>query len=185
MSEILPPEKLAQHVFTKWAAELRGKDRSWNNVRPNFEELFFEMFNHEIPFEIAHQFLKHATAKHMPNMAMAKNTWARAKNNPQNAANTFQEWLAEWKKGIEDVGTEAFYSIYSPPAEKTEEVAAEEKQYGSMSKKEYRLQRRYAESFPILNTDELVRRLENGIDNYEDFFAGIADNVLEKKNGNE
>lgn len=184
MSEILTPEKISQHIFQRWAAELRNKDRRWDNVRPNFEDLFFEMFKSDIPFDIAHQFLKPAVAKHLPNAAAAKNTWNRVKGMDQNAGLTFQEWLTGWKQGIEDVGIEAFYSIYSPPAQKTEEVAAEEKQFGSMSKKEYRLQRRYAESFPILNTDELVKRLEDGVDNYEDFFKGIATNVLEKKNGN-
>ena len=185
MSELLPAEKIALHIFQKCSAELRNKDRRFAAARNNYEELFFDLFKSDVPFDIAHQFLKQATAKHMPNSATAKHTWARVKGADQNAGLTFQEWFTEWKKDLEDVGTEAFYSIYSPPSEKTEEVAVEEKAFGSMSKKEYRLQRRYAESFPILNTDELVRRLEQGVDNYEDFFAGIADNVLEKKNGND
>lgn len=184
MSEIMTPEKLSQHIFQKWAAELRNKDRKWDSVRPNFEDLFFEMFKSDIPFEVAHDFLKPATSKHLPNLATAKHTWNRVKGSKENTGLTFQEWFANWKQGIEDTGTEAFYSIYSPPSEKTEEVAKEETKFGSMSKKEYRLQRRYAESFPILNTDELVNRLESGVSDYEEFFKDIH-NVLEKKNGSD
>lgn len=185
MSETLTAEKLASHIFQKWAAELRNKDRKFAAASNNYEELFFDLYKADVPFDVAHQYLKQAVTKHLPNHSMAKHTWTRVKNAPENSSKTFQEWFADWKQSLEDVGTEAFYSIYSPPAEKTEEVAQEEKKFGNMSKKEYRLQRRHAESFPILNTDELIKRYEDGIDSYEDFFKGVAENVLEKKNDND
>jgi|SRR5581483_176642 len=176
-------ETLANHILKKWEGELRSKDRGWDSVRPNFEELFFDLYKNNVPFEIAHGMLNQAIAAHFPNHFSANKTWNRVKKSEQYSGTTFKEFLDDWKKGIHDQGMEAFYSIYAPPADKTEETTKEETKYGNMSQKEYRLQRRYAESFPILDTTELEKRLAQGMDNYEDFFKDL-DKILEKKNGN-
>ena len=179
---LMTNKNTAQHLFNKWAAELRMKDRHWNNVQNNFEELFFELYKHEIPFEEANELVKLAVAKHLPDLGTAKRTFERVKKSEHYSGDTFQEWLNGWKKGIEDQGMQAFYAIYTPPA--LAEKAQEEKKFGSMSQMEYRKQRRYSESFPTLNTEELEKRLEAGINNFEDFFADL-DNILEKKKDNE
>ena len=175
-------EKIASHIFTRWAAELRDKDRSWDNVRTNFEDLFFDLHKADVPFNEANEFLKPAIIKHFPSLSTAKRTWNKHRHSEQNEGVSFQEWLDEWKRNIDDMGVQAFHSIYSLPSDASEEVKKQENLYGSMSAKEYRLQRRYAESFPELDTDILEKRLAAGIDNYEEFFKDL-DQILEKKNG--
>lgn len=168
--------KLAKHLFEKWAAELRNKDRKWDSVSANFEELFFDMFTNSVEFEHAHEIIKQAVGKHLPNHAQARNTYKFTKDKE---SITFNEFVANWKQGIEDKAIEAFYSIYKAEPENKEAVA-EEKKYGNMSAKEYRLQRRYADSFPTLDTAELEKRMAQGVTDPEEFFKGLD---LQKKTG--
>lgn len=163
-------QKTAKTVFEKWAAELRNKDRSWNNILTNFDELFYELWKHSVPFDIAHELIKDAVAKHLPSNHVAKNAF----NNLRNKSGTFQEFVADWKKGIEDFAIQAFYNSY-----KAEDSASktEEKNYGGMSQQEYRKLIRYAESFPIIDWEKIQARERQGITDPEEYFKDILLNL--------
>lgn len=145
-------DKRARLILERWTSELASKDRSKNKLAENFEELYYDMFKANIPFEVAHDTIKQATAHHFPNQSTSKWTFKNAKRDPNQ---TFAEFLDGWKKLIADEATKAFYAYYSVEGE---EAKKEEKKHGNMSAAEYSKQRKHAESFPIIDTDELERQ---------------------------
>ena len=163
--------KLARAIFEKWNANLKDKDRSWKGVPSNFEEIFDELSTAGVPFDAAYELLPSTIAAHMPSAAVARNTYKAYKGKQ---AKTEKEFIEDWKKYISDCGHQAFYVFYkaNPNSEST---TSEEKKYGNMSAKEYRLQRSHADSFPVLDTAALEKRLEAGMGNLEDFLKALND----------
>jgi len=138
--------KLARSLFERWASELMNKDRAWNKVKSNFDELFYDFKAHSIPFEAAEELIKEAVAKHLPTNSVAKFTY-RSLGDREKDGKSFLEFLDAWKKGISDFAYQAFYTYYSADIDK-EDQSEGEKKYGNMNMQEYILQRKYAESFP-------------------------------------
>lgn len=168
--------KQAELLFEQWSSSLRSKDRTRAAVPGNFEELFEALKRANISFEVAHDILPKAIKAHQPNNGLIRNYYKLIKNN---CAKTEQEFAEEWRQNIKDAGTEAFYIHYTlTPKEEDEDP--EPKVYGNMSAREYRLQRRHAESFPILDTSKLEERLRRSVYNpVEDL-----DNVFGDNDGN-
>ena len=146
-------DKRARLILERWVAELSTKDRSKNSLSNNFEELFYDMFKASIPFDTAHSLLKEAIGHHFPSASVAKYTF---KNVQQKPGQTFGEFLDGWKKLITDEATQAFYSFYQVEGE-NQEI---EKKFGSMSAQEYSKQRKYAEAFPVIDTDALQKKID-------------------------
>ena len=145
-------------IYEKWKASLRDKDRSKDAVSINFGELFDAFNTAGATFDEAHSYLAQAIKAHLPSPGLAKNTWKLVKNNPNNAGSSEKEFIDGWHKDIGDKATNSFYGIYSLPEDKDEDP--EPKVYGSMSAREYKLQRKHADSYPILDTEELEKRLQ-------------------------
>jgi hypothetical protein len=145
-------------VYERWKASLREKDRSREFVSANFDELFDALNSAGAPFEEAHPYLSQAIKVHLPSPGLARTTWKMVKNSPGNAETTEKEFIDGWNKDISDKATNSFYHVYPLPEDK--DVDSEPKVYGSMSAKEYKLQRRHADSYPILDTEELERKLK-------------------------
>jgi hypothetical protein len=145
----------AEHILKKWTAELSSKDRSRHAVPKNFEELMYEMWCSSVPFDIVEELLPEAIKAHLPNKFIADITFKQLKS-AGIAKTDFQEFMESWKKNITDKAYEAFYEQY--PIDGVEQQ--EEKKFGNMSAKEYTAQRKYAESFPILNIEELKQKRE-------------------------
>ena len=148
-------------IYEKWKASLREKDRSREFVSANFDELFDAFNSAGATFEEAHAYLQQATKVHLPTLGLAKATWKMVKGNPANSEMTEKEFIDGWHKDIGDKAVNSFYHVYALPEDKDDDP--EPKVYGSMSSKEYKLQRRHAESYPILNTEELEKRLQTGV----------------------
>lgn len=145
-------------IFEKWKASLQQKNRKREAVSANFDELFDELNSVGATFDEAHAFLQPAIKVHLPTPSLAKVQWKLLKNNPINSEMTEKEFVEGWHKDISDKATNSFYHVFPLPVDKDEDP--EPKVYGSMSAKEYKLQRRNAESYPILNTEELEKRLQ-------------------------
>lgn len=146
-------DKRARLILERWVADLPNKDRSRANLSNNFEELFYDLYKANIPFDVAHGLLKEAIGHHFPSQSTAKWTYRNVRRDPNQ---TFAEFLDSWKKIIADSATQAFYSFYQVEGENKEE----EKKYGNMSAQEYMKQRRYADSFPTLDTDALQKKID-------------------------
>ena len=120
------------------------------------------MYKANIPLEEAHDLLKQATAQHFPSRSVAKFTFKNARRDPNQS---FVEFLDGWKKLITDEATKAFYSFYSVEGENAKK---EEKKYGNMSAQEYMKQRRYADTFPTIDTDALQKKIDKMLEDDDD-----------------
>jgi len=143
-------------VMQEWVASLKTKDRSAANVTPNFEELFEKLKNSGASFDEAHELLPKAIKAHQPVAGLARKQYKMLKQKVFDFDKTEKEFTDEWNKSIDDKGTAAFFEFF--PLPKLDEDG-EPKVYGNMSAKEYKAQRRYAEQFPILDTTELEKRM--------------------------
>ena len=149
--------KKARLILEQWSTDLASKDRSMKSVTANFDELFHELWRASISFDIVHELINDAIAEHLPSSFVAKLTYKNIKQHLKDK--TFNEFLNDWKKSIKDKAYQSFYSFYSLE-DGPEEVKKKEAKYGSMSAMEYAKQRKYADSFPTIVTDELQRRLD-------------------------
>lgn len=145
-------------IFDEWKANLKQKDRSSVAVSGNFDELFEELKRGNATFEEAHAILPKAIKAHLPAPAVAKMVYKNGKTNPKIACYSEKEFMDQWNQDITDKGTSSFFDIFPRPKVDSDDDG-EPKIYGQMSAKEYRAQRRYADSFPRLNTEALERAL--------------------------
>jgi hypothetical protein len=145
--------KRAKLILERWSSELANKDRTSTNVVGNFEELFHDMWSANIPFDEAHKLLNEAIASHLPSQSIAKLTYKGLKSQIDK---TYSEFLEDWKKSISNKATQAFYSFYPVDGENIKK----KKKFGNMSIQEYNKQRKHIESFPVLDTDELQKKID-------------------------
>lgn len=172
-------------IFQEWKASLKQRDRSSEYVQPNMEDLFSELKRADISFDEAHKLLPLAIKAHQPSDYIIKITYDRLKSMTHA---TLKEFGDDWKNDIADKGTNAFFAIY-PRSKTDQDDDGEPKIYGkitsngtgSMSAKEYKLQRRYAEQFPIIDTKSIARKINGeAYDPLKDL-----ENILgSKKDGN-
>jgi hypothetical protein len=163
---IKPDVKKANLIFDKWKAELKEMDRTRANVDNNFDILFSNLKNSKISFETAHEILSKATIAHYPTDSVIDFVYKKTKG----FGKTKQEYSDEWKENISASAKRMFYSLYDIEGE----VKEDKKEYGSMSAKEYRLQRKHAESFPLIDWEKIelkpmseddIKELENLVKN--------------------
>jgi len=167
-------------ILEEWEAGLKQKDRSSGSVSSNFDELFEKLRAAGATFDEAHTILPRAIKMHQPSLAVARNVHKSAKFMTKMANISEKEFVDKWNKDIADKGTNAFYSLFPRPKGEDEEDPGP-KVFGNMSAREYRLQRRYADQFPILDTEELEKKMVNNTYNPLD---DIAD-ILDKKGSND
>ena len=166
--------KLIELVLVEWIAALKSKDRSRKSVRPNFEELFQKWKDLDAGFDDLYEtYLPKAIKAHQPLSSVARSTYKSLKQKTL-IDKTEKEFIEEWNSSIEGTGTEVFFEFF--PATPIDHDP-EPKVYGSMSATEYRAQRRYAEQFPLLNTDALVKQWREQQEYNMDVEA-VLENVL-------
>lgn len=163
-------------IFDEWKASLKQRDRSAPAVANNFEELFNELKRANISFDEAHSILPKAIKAHLPGAALAKHIYKSSKTQPKYAGMSEKEFVDKWNDGIADTATSTFFEIY-PRAKVDTDDDGEPKIYGQMSAKEYKAQRRYADSFPRLNTELLEQTMVSNTYNPLD----DIENILGKK----
>jgi hypothetical protein len=131
-------------IFDKWKASLPERDRTKAYWQGNFEDLFDGLFRAKIEFEQAHEILDKAIKAHYPTYAIARRVYKRVKQTGTSSTET--EFIEDWQNQIAETAKRVFYDIYT-----IEGAPEEEEKYGSMSASEYRKQRKYAESHPLLD----------------------------------
>jgi hypothetical protein len=152
--------KKAEIILDKWKAELANRSRTRDQVEPNFEELFYKWHKAKLSYEQVIDLLPEAIKAHYPSDYVAKFTFKKMK---KFINKNEDEYIKEWKANIAAAAKRVFYSFYDP-----EENSEEEKKYGSMSVMEYKKQRKYADSHPILDW-ESIDLTPISIDNEEIF----------------
>lgn len=172
MSKITTSQRrTAKLILDRWKADLTKMDRHFESVASNFDELVQNMYLAEVPFELAEENINAAILEHYPSNRIAKAVWKGAKAKKQTDRD-FGGYLTEWKEAINKEGKRVFYGRYKLPSDET--VKENTKTSGSMSQKEYRTQRRYAESFPILDTSKIEVKIKGKIKEMEDDFLTAA-----------
>jgi hypothetical protein len=148
--------KQLEIALTEWVASLKSRDRSRKAVRPNFEDLFQKFKDIDASFDDVYEtLLPKAIKAHLPVSSVVRSTYKNLKQKVHGLDKTEKEFTDEWNSSIESTATEIFFEFF--PALPVDHDP-EPKVYGSMSAKEYRAQRRHADQFPTLKTDELVRQ---------------------------
>lgn len=158
----------AELIFDKWKAELVGKDRSRTAVSGNFDELFSSWHRAKISFDDAYALLDIAIKAHYPSDSAAKNTFRRLKREAHIQKNE-TEFISEWKNNISAAGKQVFYSLYDIEGTNPKQ----EVKYGNMSAQEYRKQRKYAESHPILDWSNIKHEPIDEDINFDDIDIDI------------
>ena len=165
-------------IYEDWKASLKTRDRSAGSVSSNFEDLFEKLRSAGATFAEAHPMLPKATKAHQPPPALAKATYRNLRSNPKIAIYSEKEFIDQWNQDIADKATNAFFSVFPVPKNKDQEDD-EPKVYGNMSVKEYKAQRRYSDQFPVLNTEELEKKMLSGsynpLDDIEDILGKNKD----------
>jgi hypothetical protein len=141
----------ANRILRKWKSDLVDKDRSWNNIDSNFDELFYELHMSSVDIDIAEPMIKEAAAAHMPAASLAKRVYATG---PKLKGIPYDEFLKGWRDGINNKAEQAFFVYYQVSDHK------EERQLGSMSPKEYAAQRAHVASFGEVDFTKLLEDQE-------------------------
>lgn len=172
-----------EFILEEWIANLKNKDRSASVVESNFEEFFEALKRANASFEEAHDLMPKAIKAHLPNPGIVRNVYKNLKHQGKISDLTEKEFTDNWNKDITDKGTNSLYSVFPRPKSSIEEDEdPEPKVYGSMSIKEYKSQRRHAEQYPILDTEELERKIMSSSYNPIEDIASILN---KKKDSND
>lgn len=166
-------------LFEQWKASLVERDRRTPSIQGNFEELFDILKNEGIELEAAHDFLSKAVKAHSPSSLLVKNMYKKLKSGPKFQWGTEREFEEQWIKDIGDRANVAFFNVFPIQTKKTHVEEEEPPMFGSMTAKEYKLQRDHADAYPRLDIDEIKRQRQEL--NYDP----LADmqNLLGKTNG--
>lgn len=138
-------------ILDQWVSSLQSRDRSIKGYRSNFEDFLYSIKRAGADAKVAKEYLDKAIKAHMPSPFVKKASWNK---NKAKASVTEKEYYASWENGIKQYATEVYFEVY-PIVLPKEDDDGEPKVYGTMSAKEYKLQRKHAESFPILDTTKL------------------------------
>ena len=149
-------------LFEQWKASLADRDRRTPAIQGNFEEFFDVLKNEGLVLESAYEYLPKAVKAHSPGPGLVKNMFKKLKAGPNFQWANEREFEEQWVKDITEKANTAFFNVFPIETKKAEEEDAPII-YGSMTAKEYKLQREYAETFPIMDTTELEKKL------YEDY----------------
>jgi hypothetical protein len=143
--------KIAKMVFNKWRAELAKKapmERTIMKADANLEDLFYQMSTYGVEFDEAQDYVMEAAAAHMPSYMVAENVFKKIKASTPGLNKA--EFIASWKHEMEEKANAAFHTFYQIPG-----AEAKVEDTGSMSAKEYALQRQHADSYKELTKEEL------------------------------
>jgi hypothetical protein len=143
--------KKARELIKKWEKGLILKDKRKENLPELFSFIFIDLYSSGIPREIVEDCVKQIAICLYPPANISKPTYEKVKvENPIYVKGlTYREWLEGWYRDILKEATKAFVEVY--PEVKVEGV----KKIGSMSHREYKLQRAHADSYPIIDPDSI------------------------------
>jgi hypothetical protein len=133
-------------IFKKWAASLTEKDLKYDSISSNFDELFYELSTLGLKFEDAEQYIDMAVSSHAPSLSVIKRVYQQAPS-WQRSSSTLEEYSAQWISRIKDKAIVSFGNFF----DQDEPLPNQ----GSMSAREYVAARKYTESFPTINMDEV------------------------------
>lgn len=157
-------------IFERWKAALTTKNRSHEFINSNFDELWDALKSANATLDQARAFLPLAIKAHQPSSSTAKYTWNNVKRDPKFAGITESEFTADWNKDIADRATNSLYVFF--PIPETPDDDGEPKVYSKMSAREYALQRAHADSFEMIDMEEVT---ENDVLSEEEMLKALEE----------
>jgi hypothetical protein len=151
-------------LFEQWKSSLVERDRRTPSVQGNFEELFDTLKSEGLILESAYEFLPKAIKAHSPAPTLVKTMFKKLKTSPKFQYANEREFEEQWVKDIADRANVAFFNVFPVQTKKSNEEE-EPAMFGSMTAKEYKLQRSHADSFPRLNIEDIKRQRQES--NYD------------------
>ncbi len=152
-------------LFEQWKSSLVERDRRTPSVQGNFEELFDTLKSEGLILESAYEYLPKAIKAHSPTSTLVKTMFKKLKASPKFQYANEREFEEQWVKDISDRANVAFFNVFPVQTKKSDDAEEEPAMFGSMTAKEYKLQRSHADSFPRLNLDEIKRQRQES--NYD------------------
>jgi hypothetical protein len=146
-------QQTARRLLHKWQTSLASKDKTWNSVSGNFDELISDWSYNGVDCDEAFNLLKEAIKTHLPSLSIAKRAY-----NLSARSQTFNEFVVSWNKGISDKAWEVFYIYYKVGEDKEAVKPTTQGKYGSMSLQEYVKQRTYADSFEAIDPSKIEHK---------------------------
>lgn len=161
-------------IFQQWVASLKSRDRSSKAIQGNFEELFSQLKREGLILESAYDYLPKAIKAHEPTASLIRTVYKKQKIAGKTQA-TEKEFQENWCQDIADKANVAFFEVF--PVEVKEEEPEDPIVHGSMTEKEYKLQRKHAEEYPRLDVEEFERRmLAEDYNPVDDITAALEEN---------
>jgi hypothetical protein len=142
-------------VFERWKAALSKKDKRRDSVDGNFDELFDALKKEGASLDEVRIILPDAIKAHLPNAVVSKFTWNTVRKDPRYAGLTEKEFLKEWYQGIADQASNSMFIFFPIPEGGDDDGTPKIYGGGKVSAREFALQRAHADSFEILDFDDL------------------------------
>jgi len=159
-------------IFDRWKAALSTKNRKRENTPSNFDELFEALRNAGATLEEARDICPEAIKAHQPTASTAKFVWNSVRNSSQFAGVTQAEFITDWNKDIADTATSSMYVFFPIPDGGDDD--GEPKVHGKMSSREHALQSAHADSFEMVDFDEVDK--QDGLLLEEEMLSVLGDN---------
>ena len=169
-------------ILEEWISSLRTtRDKTYRSVRANFDDLNEAWKNAGVDSKVANAMLDLAIKAHYPKIALAKNLYFKNAWTKK-AFDSYQDYYKDWCDNIKAQAMASYFDFY-PINMSKEDDDGQPKVYGSMSKKEYSLQRKYADSFPSVDYYEIEKRIQERKRLQENNLNILGDNnVSDKEN---
>ena len=142
-------------IFQRWKAAVSKKSKKRDDVDGNFDELFEELKVNGATLEDAQEILPQAVKAHQPNQVVIKYTWNAIRKDPKMTGITEAQWVNDWNQDIHNKATCSMFLFFPIPDGDDD---GEKKIFGNgkVSYKEYLRMQQHADSFEMIDTDELT-----------------------------
>lgn len=159
-------KRIVKLIYDRWKASLENRDKSVTQIGNNFDDLVNELHVSGIPFQLADDTINEAIVAHYPPVPIAKMVYRKGKAEGRLRDMDFDEFINGWRSKIKNDAKNAFYAYYQLESD-TQVAQEKEKKYGSMSKTEYKKQRRHMDAMPVVDLEDIDPQLQQHIGELE------------------
>ena len=136
--------------FEKRLKSLTPKDKNMKMMEEMLDDLFCDCYTQDIPREDIEPYIIKIAKMIYPNSFISKRYYNNVRYLPKYQGISYEDFIMHWKETLDEKTYLAFINHYPEEAE-----AVSVKKIGSMDAKEYKAQRKHAESYPIIDTDSI------------------------------
>jgi len=143
-------------IFQQWKAAVAKKSKKRDDVDGNFDELFEQLKGAGATLEDAQVILPQAVKAHQPGHVVVKYTWNAIRKDPKMAGVSESQWVADWNQDIHNKATSSMFLFFPIPQGGDDDGTPKIYGNGKVSLKESLRMQQHADSFEMIDTDELT-----------------------------